>query len=144
MQAFTPNEIKAVRAEFPALQIPEQCVFLDNAGGSQVLKIVADRIHDYLLSSSVQLGASYATSSLASTRVLEARKAIAEFINAADDREVVMGGSTTGLVFQLIQAILPSIQTGDEIIVTNTDHEANIGAWKNAYKKPVLSSKSGK
>ncbi|MBR7747527.1 cysteine desulfurase-like protein [Undibacterium baiyunense] len=130
MQAFTPNEIKAVRAEFRALQIPEQCVFLDNAGGSQVLKIVADRIHDYLLSSSVQLGASYATSSLASTRVLEARKAIAEFINAADDREVVMGGSTTGLMFQLIHAIQPSIQTGDEIIVTNTDHEANIGAWK--------------
>ncbi len=134
MQAFTPNEIKAVRAEFPALQIPEQCVFLDNAGGSQVLKIVADRIHDYLLNSSVQLGASYATSSLASTRVLEARKAIAEFINAADDREVVMGGSTTGLMFQLIQAILPSIQTGDEIIVTNTDHEANIGAWKRLQR----------
>lgn len=130
MQAFSHKEISAVRAEFPALQIPNQCIFLDNAGGSQVLKRVADRIHDYLLSSSVQLGATYATSTIASTRVTEARQAIAELINAADDREVVMGGSTTGLMFQLIQAILPNVHAGDEIILTNTDHEANIGAWK--------------
>lgn len=130
MQAMSTKEISAVRAEFPALHIPNQCIFLDNAGGSQVLKAVADRIHTYLLTSSVQLGASYTTSTLASARVLGARKAIAELINAADDREVVMGGSTTGLMFQLIQAILPGIQAGDEIIVTNTDHEANIGAWK--------------
>jgi cysteine desulfurase family protein (TIGR01976 family) len=130
MQALSPNEINAVRAAFPALQIPNQCVFLDNAGGSQVLKTVADRIHNYLLTNSVQLGASYSTSTLASARVLGARKAIAELINAADDREVVMGGSTTVLMFQVIQAILPEIQAGDEIIVTNTDHEANIGAWK--------------
>lgn len=130
MQALSSKEISAVRAEFPALQIPNQCIFLDNAGGSQVLKRVADRIHDYLLSSSVQLGATYATSTTASARVTEARKAIAELINAANDREVVMGGSTTGLMFQLIQAILPNVHAGDEIILTNTDHEANIGAWK--------------
>ena len=40
-----------------------------------------------------------------------------------------MGGSTTGLMFLLTQAILPGIREGDEIIVTNTDHEANIGGW---------------
>lgn len=138
MQALSPMEISAVRAAFPALQIPNQCVFLDNAGGSQVLKTVADRIYDYLLTSSVQLGATYSTSSLASARVLGARKAIAELINAADDREVVMGGSTTGLMFQLIQAILPAIQAGDEIILTNTDHEANIGAWKRLQQAGAI------
>ncbi|MBC3809288.1 cysteine desulfurase-like protein [Undibacterium seohonense] len=138
MQALSSNEISAVRAAFPALQIPNQCIFLDNAGGSQVLKLVADRIHDYLLTSSVQLGATYSTSSLASTRVLEARKAVAELINATDDREVVMGGSTTGLMFQLIQAILPGIQAGDEIILTNTDHEANIGAWKRLQQAGAI------
>jgi cysteine desulfurase family protein (TIGR01976 family) len=138
MQALSPMEISAVRAEFPALQIPDQCVFFDNAGGSQVLKRVADRIYDYLLTSSVQLGATYPTSTFASTRVIAARQGIAELINAADDREVVMGGSTTGLMFQLIQAILPGIQTGDEIIVTNTDHEANIGAWKRLQQAGAI------
>ena len=133
MQAMTSTEISAVRAQFPALQNPEnpnQCIFLDNAGGSQVLKRVANHIYDYLLNTSVQLGASYATSAQASARVTDARFAVAELINAAHDQEVVMGGSTTGLMFLLIQAILPSVRAGDEIIITNTDHEANIGAWR--------------
>ena len=116
-----------VRAEFPALA--GECVYLDNAGGSQVLKRVADRIHDYLLTTSVQLGASYAQSQIASQRVLSARQSVAELINASHDEEVVMGGSTTGLLFLLTQAILPGIREGDEIIVTNSDHEANIGSW---------------
>ena len=68
--------LAAVRAEFPSLA--GDCVYLDNAGGSQVLRRVADRIHDYLLTSSVQLGASYAQSQLASERVLSARRAVAE------------------------------------------------------------------
>jgi cysteine desulfurase family protein (TIGR01976 family) len=126
-------DLDVIRAEFPALN--NDCVYLDNAGGSQVLKRVADRIHDYLLTTSVQLGASYAQSQTASEKVLSARHSIAELINANHDEEVVMGGSTTGLMFLLTQAILPSIRGGDEIIVTDSDHEANIGGWmrlKNA------------
>ena len=124
---MTPAELELVRAQFPALNA--DCVYLDNAGGSQVLKRVADRIHDYLLTTSVQLGASYAQSQLATDKVLSARRAVAELINAAHDEEVVMGGATTGLMFLLTQAILPGIRPGDEIIVTNCDHQANIGGW---------------
>ena len=119
--------LNAVRAEFPALA--SDCVYLDNAGGSQVLRRVADRIHEYLLTSSVQLGASYVQSQFATERVLSARRAIAELINAPHDDEVVMGAATTALMFILTQALLPGIRPGDEIIVTNTDHEANIGGW---------------
>ncbi len=116
-----------MRAEFPALA--SGFVFLDNAGGSQVLRRVADRIHDYLLTTSVQLGASYAVSQRAAERVLSARHAVAEMINAAHGDEVVMGPATTALMFILTSALLPGIRPGDEIIVTNTDHEANIGGW---------------
>lgn len=119
--------LAAVRTEFPSLA--GDCVYLDNAGGSQVLRRVADRIHDYLLTTSVQLGASYAQSQLASERVLSARRAVAEMVNAAHDDEVVMGPATTALMFILTSALLPGIRPGDEIIVTNTDHEANIGGW---------------
>ena len=117
----------SVRDAFPALG--GDTVYLDNAGGSQVLKRVADRIHDYLLTTSVQLGASYRQSVLAGEKVLAARRAIAEMINAVRGEEVVMGGSTTGLMFLLTQAILPGIRAGDEIIVTDCDHEANVGGW---------------
>jgi len=124
----TPElDLAAIRAEFPALA--QDFVFLDNAGGSQVLARVADRVRDYLLTSSVQLGASYAHSQAAGAKVLQARQSVARLINAAHDEEVVMGGATTALMFQLIQAILPQVRPGDEIILTNTDHEANIGAW---------------
>lgn len=116
-----------VRAEFPALA--SEWAYLDNAGGSQVLRRVADRVSDYLLTSSVQLGASYRPSQAAGERVLAARRSVAEMIHAAHDEEVVMGGSTTALMFNLIQALLPGIAPGDEIIVTETDHEANIGGW---------------
>nr|WP_315206898.1 cysteine desulfurase-like protein [uncultured Albidiferax sp.] len=116
-----------IRAEFPALS--NDCAYLDNAGGSQVLRRVADRVRDYLLTSSVQLGASYAQSQDAGVKVLAARRAVAELVNAPFDDEVVMGGSTTSLMFQVTQAIQLGIQPGDEIIVSNTDHEANIGGW---------------
>ena len=119
--------LQDIRAEFPALA--GNTVFLDNAGGSQVLRRVADRVRDYLLTSSVQLGASYSASHTAGNKVLAARRAVAELINAPNDESVVMGGATTALMFMLTQALLPGIKPGDEIIVTDTDHEANIGGW---------------
>ena len=124
---MTELNLEQIRAEFPALA--SGFVYLDNAGGSLVLRRVADRVADYLLTSSVQLGAGYAHSQDAGAKVLAARKQIAELINAPSDDEVVMGGSTTSLMFQLGEAIAQEIRPGDEIIVTNTDHEANIGVW---------------
>jgi cysteine desulfurase family protein (TIGR01976 family) len=122
-----PLDLAAIRREFPALN--DSVVYLDNAGGSQVLRRVADRVHEYLLTTSVQLGASYPQSQRAGEKVLAARRAVAELINAPHDDEVVMGGATTALMFLFTQALLPGIRPGDEIIVTQTDHEANVGGW---------------
>jgi cysteine desulfurase family protein (TIGR01976 family) len=120
-------DLAAIRREFPALD--DSVVYLDNAGGSQVLRRVAERVREYLLTSSVQLGASYRQSQVAGERVLAARRAVAELINAPHDDEVVMGGATTLLMFLLTQALVAGIRPGDEIIVTQSDHEANIGGW---------------
>ncbi len=122
-----PYPLDFIRSQFPALA--NGFVYLDNAGGSLVLHNVADRVREYLLTSSVQLGASYTHSTQASDKVLQARRAVADLINATDDREVVIGAATTALMFQLTQAIRPSVRPGDVVIVTNSDHEANIGAW---------------
>ena len=120
-------DLARIRSEFPALA--GGTVFLDNAGGSQVLGRVADRVRDYLLHDNVQLGASYRASQQAGERVLSARRAIADLVHAAHDDEIVMGPSTTALIGTLVEAIRPGLQPGDELIVTETDHEANIGAW---------------
>lgn len=121
-------DMSYVRSQFPMLG--DGYAYLDNAGGSAVLGRVADRVRDYLLNSSVQLGASYGGSAAAGARVMEARESVAQLINAYHPEECVMGGSTTHLLQILCRAIASSINSGDEIIVTNCDHEANIGPWQ--------------
>lgn len=120
-------DIDYVRAQFPGLA--SGYAYMDNAGGSMVLKQVAERICDYLLNSSVQLGASYQPSVDAGARVMQARQSVMQLINAAHPEEVIMGGSTTHLLQILCRALAPSLGAGDEIVVTNCDHEANIGPW---------------
>ncbi|MFW9258665.1 cysteine desulfurase-like protein [Nostoc sp. CALU 546] len=116
-----------VRQYFPALA--GEWTFFDNAGGSQTLKKVVDRISEFLLSSDVQLGASYGVSQLAGERLALATRGMATFINANSSKEVVMGPSTTMMLRVLSICLGQTFTPGDEIIVTNCDHEANIGAW---------------
>ncbi|MFS0516321.1 cysteine desulfurase-like protein [Nostoc sp. UIC 10607] len=116
-----------VRQYFPALA--GEWTFFDNAGGSQTLKKVVDRISEFLLSSDVQLGASYAVSQLAGERLALATQGMATFINANSSKEVVMGPSTTMMLKVLSICLGQTFTPGDEIIVTNCDHESNIGAW---------------
>lgn len=122
-----PLDIDRVRAAFPALD--SGFVYFDNAGGSLVLRSVAERISDYLLTTSVQLGASYAVSQLASARMAQARAAVARFVNARRPEEIVFGPSTTQLVRNLVAAMESRFQPGDEIVLTDFDHESNIGPW---------------
>ncbi len=69
-------DINYVRKQFPALD--KEWIFMDNAGGSQILKPVVDNISEYLINSNVQLGASYDISKLAGERVDEAVKMVSE------------------------------------------------------------------
>ena len=120
-------DVHFARSQFPALA--GDFAYFDNAGGSLVLKTVADRIHDYLLTTSVQTGASYAHSQRASARLAEARARVALFMGARRPEEIVFGPSTTALVQYLAKAMAYQFKPGDEVIVTRFDHESNIGAW---------------
>ncbi|MEM7488771.1 MAG: cysteine desulfurase-like protein [Pseudomonadota bacterium] len=112
---------------FPALRGSQ--VFLDNAGGSQVARHVGDRLMDYLYGANVQLGASYPASVEAGRRVDAGRAALGLLLNADRPEEVVMGATSTQLLGQLAAALSQDWRPGDEVIVTNFDHEANIGPW---------------
>ncbi len=125
-----------VRQHFPALA--GDWVFFDNAGGSQILKPVVDRITEFLYDSNVQLGASYAVSQRATERVAAGAMAMARLINAADPAEVVLGPSTSALLRMLAQCFRPTLQPGDEIIVTNADHEANISPWRDLEREGIV------
>lgn len=120
-------DVTFARRQFPALS--DDWALFDNAGGTVPLKGVIDRVHDYMSRWQVQLGASYHHSSTASELVEAGTQAMARLINAAPE-EVVLGASTTMNVRVLAQALRPRLSPGDEIVVTNLDHESNIGAWR--------------
>ncbi|GAX38588.1 cysteine desulfurase-like protein [Nodularia sp. NIES-3585] len=128
-------DIDKVRPYFPALG--GKWTFFDNAGGSQTLKKVVDRISEFLLTSDVQLGASYEVSQLAGERVALANGGMATLINAKSPKEVVMGASSTMMLKILSLCLSQTFTPGDEVVVTNCDHEANIGAWVALEKQGI-------
>ncbi len=88
-------DLDFVRSQFPALA--DGFVYLDNAGGSAVLKTVADRVHEYLTTTSVQTGASYIHSQRATRRLAEARGRFAHLVGANRTEEIIIGPSATVL-----------------------------------------------
>ena len=119
-------DLDAIRARFPGLG--RDFVFFDNAGGSQILGAAIDRVVEFFTTSMVQLGGSYALSQLAGERVAGGQRALARWMGC-DASEVVIGNSTTQLLANLTLAMAPGFMPGDEVIVTDVDHESNIGCW---------------
>ncbi|MEM7771977.1 MAG: cysteine desulfurase-like protein [Cyanobacteria bacterium P01_A01_bin.37] len=129
-------QLDYVRAQFPALQ--SDWIFMDNAGGSQTAQPVIQHIQDYLINTNVQLGASYAVSQQASDRVRQGDQAAAVLMNAADSSEIIMGASTSLLLRILAICLSQTWSLGDEVIVTNCDHEANITPWLELQKQGIV------
>ncbi|TFG88458.1 MAG: aminotransferase class V-fold PLP-dependent enzyme, partial [Gemmatimonadales bacterium] len=120
-------DVAFARNHFPALT--NDWALFDNAGGSVPLAGVIERVHEYMSRWQVQLGATYHHSATATALVAEGQRAMAQLVNASPD-EVVLGPSSTMNVRTLSRALLPLFSPGDEIVVTNLDHETNIGAWR--------------
>ncbi|MEE4015152.1 cysteine desulfurase-like protein [Roseibium sp. FZY0029] len=120
-------DIAWVRDQFPGLK--SDWVFFDNAGGSQILNQAVERINEFLLKKNVQIGGSYEVSQAAAAALLEARKAGQLLVNASRPEEIVFGHSTTVLMQNLVEAMRRQLAPGDEVIVTDADHESNIGPW---------------
>ncbi|KIV82756.1 cysteine desulfurase [Exophiala sideris] len=117
-------DVADIRSQFPGLA--QKQVFMDNAGGAQVLQTVIDAISIYLSKTNVQLGASYPISQTSTTKFNEGHTAGAKYINASP-KEVVFGPSTTQLFRNLSMAL--KIEPGSEMVLSNLDHEANLAPW---------------
>ena len=133
LASTTPLPLDWVRAQFPALAM--DWILMDNAGGSVPLGRVIDRVSNYMARWPVQLGASYAPSAEAGKLLEDARESLAAMMVGHDGArpaadELVIGSSTSSLVSRLARALAPDLTPGDEIIVTDVDHEANITPWR--------------
>ncbi len=128
-------DLDFVRAQFPALQSP--WALLDNAGGSVPARPVIDRTTQYMQQRAVQLGASYGLSQAAEADVRAGEAAAASLLGATV-RETIVSHSTTAGLATLAAGIGPILDPGDEVIVTNLDHAANIGCWRRMANRHDL------
>jgi len=124
-------DIDYVRGQFPAFKDPlsSKWSFFENAGGSYVPSNVIERLNHFMTSTKVQPYAEFDTSAIAGENMDKATNYFAEMINAEND-EIIIGGSTTMNMYVLSNAMRSLLKPRDEVIVTNQDHEANVGAWR--------------
>ena len=123
-----PNlDVEFCRSQFQPLR--NGWSYFENAGGSYLAEPVMDEMLRYMRESQCQPDWPSAPSKAALDQLQRSRRLVSSALNVGED-EIVIGPSTTMNVYVLSHALLPLFKSGDEIIVTNQDHEANGGAWR--------------
>lgn len=124
-----------VRPHFPALRrtvAGEPAAFLDGPAGTQVPTRVIEAVADYLAHHNANTHGEFATSAETDRILTDAREAVADFIGAPSGREIAFGASMTALTFSFSRALAQEWEPGDEIVVTDLDHQANVAPWRRA------------
>ncbi len=132
--SFAPS-CGEVRARFPALS--GEWALLENAGGSQVPAGVSDAIREYMRTTYVQLGAGYEISRRADAVVAAAHDLANLVMGGADTGVAIIGPSSSQLVAMLAQGLAPRFEPGDNIVIAEAGHEANMGPWARLAKQGV-------
>lgn len=121
-----------VRAQFPALDrlhAGQPVAYFDGPGGTQVPRQVIAAIADYLAHHNANTHWAFPTSVETDAALLAARRAFADFFNASPD-EVAFGANMTTLTFHLARALGRRWGRGDEVVITELDHHANVAPWR--------------
>ena len=136
--AYTLEHCLRSRQDFPALTKNPGLAFLDGPGGSQVPRAVVDAIADVYASCNVNTHGNFALSREVDRRMEAARGAVAAFLGAEGGSCISFGQSMTTLCFNLSVAIGRTLEKGDEVLVTQLDHEANRGPWFGLQERGVV------
>jgi|TARA_B110000858_G_scaffold181716_1_gene220410 cysteine desulfurase family protein (TIGR01976 family) len=136
---MTKLDIDFVRQQFPAFSEPSLAGFahFENAGGSYACAQMIDALHHYYTTTKVQPYYCFEPSIGAGQEMTRARERMGSWLNVAPD-EVHFSASTSQNSYVVAQALRDYLQPGDEIIVTNQDHEANIGVWRRLEAQGIV------
>ncbi len=137
MSAAVPHSARVadthtIRSHFPALErrhLGHPVAYFDGPGGTQVPRVVVDAMSEYLFHHNANTHWAYPTSEETDALLDGARATLADFLGAAPG-EVAFGANMTTLLFHVARAIGRTLQPGDEIVVTELDHHANIAPWQ--------------
>lgn len=139
-------QVAEIRAQFPALErihdnLP--VAYFDGPGGTQVPRAVVEVMAEYLYHHNANTHWAYPTSEETDLAIETAREACADFLNASP-REIAFGANMTTLTFHLARALAGSFEKGDEIVVTELDHHANVAPWQRIARERGLTVRSVK
>jgi cysteine desulfurase family protein (TIGR01976 family) len=129
--------VEAIRSRFPALArnyAGKTVAYFDGPGGTQVPREVVDAMSNYLLHHNANTHWNYPTSAETDAALTAARAAFADLFNASP-REVVFGNNMTTIAFHLSRALGRKWGPGDEVVVTDLDHQANVAPWRALAKE---------
>lgn len=133
-------DINGIRSQFPSLERDVNgypAVYFDSPGGTQTPQRVIDKMVDYMIHHNANSGGVFATTIETDALILNARKAFADFFACAWD-EVAFGENSTAINFRLSQAIARDLKPGDEIIITDLDHDANRSPWEILAERGII------
>lgn len=123
---------ESIRGAFPALarvHAGQPVAYFDGPGGTQVPQVVVDAMANYLLHHNANTAWAYPTSEETDTLIWSARTAMAAFVNGAPE-EISFGNNMTTISFHVARALARGWSVGDEVIVTELDHHANVAPWQ--------------
>jgi cysteine desulfurase family protein (TIGR01976 family) len=129
---YTTKEALACRADFPSLTRTVNgfpLAYLDGPGGTQVPNQVIDAVSDYYRRCNANTHGAFITSSETDQVMDRARATVAALLGAQSPGEVSFGANMTTLNFALSHALVRQMSPGDEILITELDHEGNRGPW---------------
>jgi len=128
-----------IRAQFPAFREPslEGFAHFENAGGSYACRPTIDWLERYYRQTKVQPYYAFAPSRTAGEQMDAAKERMAAWLNVGSD-ELHFGPSTSQNTFVIAQALRRHLAPGDEVIITNQDHEANVGAWSRLQDDGIV------
>ena len=132
--------VEEIRDHFPALERRHRghpVAYFDGPGGTQVPRSVTVAVSDYLLHHNANCHWAYPTSIETDAALLAAREALAEFVGGSPS-EIVFGPNMTTLTFHLGRTLGRGWGSGDEIVVTELDHHANIDPWRAVARERGL------
>jgi cysteine desulfurase family protein (TIGR01976 family) len=124
--------IEQIRSQFPALNRwhnGKAVAYFDGPGGTQVPRMVAEAVTDYLYHHNANTHWKYPTSAETDAMFAKSRQVMADFVGG-DASEIVFGANATTLAFHVSRALARQISSGDEVVITELDHHANVGPWQ--------------
>ncbi len=125
----TTWDIEGIRSQYPALK--DGTAYLDGAGGTQVPGCVIDAISEAYRSGLSNVHGPFASSRRSDLLIAAAREAVADLVGGQAGG-VVLGPNMTTLTYRMASALARTWAPGDEIVLSELDHDSNIRPWAQA------------